>query len=195
MVRIPLAQDPESAAEDLGALLGGRGAWVADSMVQMVLEGLCYDPVCPGILTRTAGEAAARARLRGLAGSPCSLLFGDVDDFAQFNRTHGHAHGDQALRLVASVFRSLVDPADPVWRIGDEFCALVAGDLGAAQEVASRVCAGVASLRLGKKAISVTVSVGAASAGDLPGQLAECSRKLIQAKKIRRGAPRRAGRK
>ncbi|MCC6319166.1 MAG: GGDEF domain-containing protein [Gemmatimonadaceae bacterium] len=53
---------------------------------------------------------------------PVCVAVLDVDAFKSVNDTHGHAGGDAALRVVASVFRRSVRRTDLVCRVGgDEF--------------------------------------------------------------------------
>lgn len=67
---------------------------------------------------RTLAEASRLQR-------PVLVLFADVDEFKQVNDRWGHAHGDNALRLVATAFRDTFRGSDIVARIGgDEFCAV-----------------------------------------------------------------------
>jgi diguanylate cyclase (GGDEF) domain len=57
---------------------------------------------------------------------PLTLVYIDVDGFKQINDNIGHAAGDEALRLVASVLKSEVRASDAVGRIGgDEFALLL----------------------------------------------------------------------
>lgn len=54
-----------------------------------------------------------------------SLLVFDIDNFKQFNDRFGHAAGDEILREVSKLLRSVVRPCDRVCRIGgDEFAVV-----------------------------------------------------------------------
>lgn len=58
-------------------------------------------------------------------GSAALMLF-DIDRFKSINETHGHAAGDEALKLVASNARSLLRSRDLMGRLGgDDFVALL----------------------------------------------------------------------
>ena len=88
-----------------------------------------------GFLARVEGERNRCAR----DGSPLSIAFVDCDHFKQWNDTHGHAAGDQALTTIASVLRSSVRSYDSVARLGgDEFAILLA----TAGEDAARAASG-----------------------------------------------------
>jgi diguanylate cyclase (GGDEF)-like protein len=99
-----------------------------------------------------------------------SLVMVDIDHFKQVNQACGHAGGDEALRLVASVILSNLRDSDRVFRYGgDEFVALLAQtDAAGARIVAERIRSGVANLRfapLGER-VPLTVTIGGAEAGD-----------------------------
>jgi len=119
------------------------------------------------------------------------LLWFDVDLFKQINDQHGHAQGDEALKMLASAIRALLRPYDSISRWGgDEFLALTqaqdARDLDALgeririaiAETCRLPCEDGVSLRL-------TVSIGgyfANSNEDIETMLQRADAALYQAK-------------
>ena len=56
-----------------------------------------------------------------------AVLYLDLDGFTQINDTHGHAIGDEVLRIVAARLSRLVRAGDTVGHLGgDEFACLLA---------------------------------------------------------------------
>jgi diguanylate cyclase (GGDEF)-like protein len=101
-----------------------------------------------------------------------AVLFTDLDRFKQINDTYGHPVGDALLVAVGQRLSSLVRPGDTLARFsGDEFVFLCE-DLRSPDDVellAVRVEDALAApFQLGLLEVSITASVGIASAG--PGQ-------------------------
>ncbi len=115
-------------------------------------------------------ELARRSR----RGDPVSLMMIDVDRFKSVNDEHGHLAGDAAFRLVARRLRKKLRPYDRLGRYGGDEVLVVLPGCGPeeAAVVAERLRASVSDqpLRLGGKAVHLTLSVGFASAsGDSSG--------------------------
>ena len=111
-------------------------------------------------------HGVARARRGDLA---VAVLFVDLDDFKLVNDSHGHAVGDDLLRVVAARLRQAVRETDVVARLGgDEFLVLVADiERTAAADAAERVAENIhASLRppvvLERGELYTHASIGAA---------------------------------
>ena len=103
---------------------------------------------------------------------PLSLLMVDVDNFKQYNDSHGHMKGDDCLRRVAGAVASEMRSNDLVARYGGEEFAVILPNqsLKGAAIVAERIRHRVERLRLPSDHAGtpcVTVSIGAATA--LPG--------------------------
>lgn len=78
-------------------------------------------------LSRTALEeavAAAVAQSHG-SGDPLSVAFLDVDRFKSINDKHGHAVGDDVLRIVAGRLRNRIRPHHLLGRYGGDEMVLV----------------------------------------------------------------------
>ncbi|WP_230521500.1 sensor domain-containing diguanylate cyclase [Janthinobacterium sp. EB271-G4-7A] len=107
-------------------------------------------------------------------GQPLSLLMVDVDNFKEYNDSHGHQGGDLCLRKVAGAVSSEMRTNDLVARYGGEEFAVILPNqsLKGAAIVAERIRQRVERLQLPRKradgaSACVTVSIGAATA--LPG--------------------------
>jgi diguanylate cyclase (GGDEF)-like protein len=88
-----------------------------------------------GFLARVEAEGNRCAR----DGRPLAIAFIDCDHFKQWNDTHGHSAGDQALTTIGAVLKANVRSYDSVARLGgDEFAILLAG----ANEQAARAASG-----------------------------------------------------
>lgn len=115
------------------ALLGTRGphaATLALISAQLVLllglvedsYRLAYHDELTGLQSRRALEEA----LRALDGT-YAIAMVDVDHFKKFNDRHGHAAGDQALRMVASELQAVGGGGRAYRYGGEEFAILFPG--------------------------------------------------------------------
>jgi len=99
---------------------------------------------------------------------PVSVLMLDIDNFKLFNDTYGHALGDEALRLVAGVFRRMSGDSGIASRFGgDEFLVILPGaDRAAASAFADRLSAAVGEIEFqvgdGNR-VPIGLSLGVAS--------------------------------
>jgi len=101
-----------------------------------------------GLVNNAAFKLALEQSLADGArgGYPVALLFLDLDGFKQVNDVHGHAAGDEMLRMVSDVLRRVCRERDVVGRIGgDEFVVLCngVGGVGHAEAVARAVVTGI----------------------------------------------------
>jgi diguanylate cyclase (GGDEF)-like protein len=77
-------------------------------------------------LTGALNRGGLAQHLPALGSQPVSLLIIDIDHFKQLNDRHGHAAGDDMLRLFASVSRGIMRSNDLLARQGgDEFLAVL----------------------------------------------------------------------
>ena len=100
-------------------------------------------------------------------GHPLSVIMVDVDDFKMVNDRHVHLVGDQALSVVAQVFRKHVREIDLVARYGGEefICLLPDTGLSQAKAVAERLRQDISAVELnaGQLVFSITASLGIAT--------------------------------
>jgi diguanylate cyclase (GGDEF)-like protein len=122
---------------------------------------------------------------------PLAAMMLDIDDFKRVNDSHGHAIGDQVLRIVAERVRRSLRAVDILGRTGGEEFAIVLP--GASQEAAVGILAERIRKAVGGEPIPtdagpvlVTISVGVASAGigceDLQSLLKAADAALYEAK-------------
>ncbi|MBG6079043.1 diguanylate cyclase (GGDEF)-like protein [Rubrivivax gelatinosus] len=124
-----------------------------------------------------------------------AVLFLDLDDFKRVNDLHGHAVGDELLRIVARRLRGALRSSDMVCRLGgDEFACLVSGAPGRPElkRLAGALITAVsAPLQLGELQLSVRPSVGIAicpdDGVDAEALLQRADAAMFRAKRQRRG--------
>ncbi|WP_394789995.1 diguanylate cyclase [Rhodoferax sp.] len=169
---------------------GGREIWVLISMVPIDYDGqACALATVIDITERRSMENALREvastdSLTGMAsrshfmaqtetelararrhGRPLSMVMLDVDHFKQINDQHGHAMGDNVLRVLTRTCRTLVRQQDLVGRLGgEEFGILMPEtDSDKAAALAERLRAAIAELQLltpRDETVAVTASFG-----------------------------------
>jgi len=103
-------------------------------------------------------------------GKPLSLLMVDIDNFKTYNDRHGHALGDEAIKLVGTALRRHARKPVLACRYGgDEFCVILPG-AGAetAAVIAERVRANVQAARANDLAITVSVGYASMLADEFP---------------------------
>ncbi len=110
-------------------------------------------------------------------GKPVGALMVDIDNFKLINDEFGHGAGDEVLRLMADRLTNSVRSFDTVARLGGEEFLVVLADaspevaMGVAERLRSAIAEVPFPLLSAGRAITVTVSVGAAIVKD-PGQTA-----------------------
>ena len=129
--------------------VGWWSALIVATLVLVVWQGhdareiSTHDPMT-GLLTRSGFDVHVRNAIKAAErrGQSAALLAVDLDKFKAVNDEHGHASGDEVLRVVGARLRGsirLVDAA--VRRGGDEFGVLLADmpDLETAIALATRI--------------------------------------------------------
>jgi diguanylate cyclase (GGDEF)-like protein len=108
---------------------------------------------------------------------PMSVLLIDIDHFKKLNDVHGHAVGDEALKLLAGLLQDMFRGSDLACRYGgEEFVVLLPGaDLQAALSRAEelRKRCEVMKLFIHDQALSFTLSIGVAALKDGVGHAEE----------------------
>jgi diguanylate cyclase (GGDEF)-like protein len=129
---------------------------------EAVLDALTRLPNRAALVDRCA-QAIAHARRNGPG---FAVLFLDLDNFKQLNDAHGHAFGDEVLRLVADRMVATVRAVDTVSRHGgDEFVVLlVEGNQPRdAPVVADKLLEAIAApAQVSGVAVNLTASIGMA---------------------------------
>jgi len=114
-----------------------------------------------------AQQADALIRLGQRQGSPCAMLFIDLDHFKRINDRHGHGTGDRVLQAVAAALRQRLRRTDVLGRIGgEEFVAFLPDTAGpGALQLAEALRADIDALPLmsdNGRALHITASLGVA---------------------------------
>jgi diguanylate cyclase (GGDEF)-like protein len=126
-------------------------------------------------------------------GRPLSVAAFDLDHFKDLNDAHGHAAGDQAIRVFSEILRGSLREQDLCSRRGGEEFAAYFPETS--PELAARVCERIrerlssSQIEFEGKKIALTVSVGVAgwTAGDdLDRLLTRADQALYEAKSLGR---------
>jgi diguanylate cyclase (GGDEF)-like protein len=141
-----------------------------------------------GVPNRRAFTERARRLVAG-GGVTAALIF-DLDHFKSINDRHGHALGDEVLKLFCRVAQEQLAPDDVFGRMGgEEFAVILAGhDTDRAQHKGISIIRHFAAEARGiaGQKVGATVSAGLTVitvAGDLDDLLAEADAALYQAKR------------
>jgi len=124
--------------------------------------------------------------------APLTLALFDGDDFKGVNDLHGHAGGDEALRLVVATVQSMIRPTDLFARLGGDEFALLLPDASpdAAEGVVSHILLALHD-RLRAADLNLTMSVGASTflvpARSVAEMLREADQLLYDVKTSRKG--------
>jgi diguanylate cyclase (GGDEF)-like protein len=99
-------------------------------------------------------------------GKSFSVAMIDIDNFKQYNDTHGHLIGDEALRIIAQTIIKNIRKSDILARYGgDEFVMILPElDKNQSKALAEKLCAVIRETKVPKKRtaikVNLTVSLG-----------------------------------
>jgi diguanylate cyclase (GGDEF)-like protein/PAS domain S-box-containing protein len=129
-----------------------------------------------------------------------AVMFVDLDSFKEVNDRHGHAAGDELLRIVAERLRGALRDGDMVGRIGGDEFLVVCPDIGGAEpamKLAERLADTLReTVSPGMDGIGYQVSVGVVwsegTATDADALVALADRAMYESKRERAGRPKLA---
>jgi diguanylate cyclase (GGDEF)-like protein len=191
--------DDPVLAQDLPGSLGRslqqstvvlRESITAREELQQRLWYAAHHDSLTGISNRSAAIEELHAALSSNAPSTSvAVLFLDLDDFKRANDAHGHAVGDEILRVTATRMRGVVRASDSVGRLGgDEFMIVIQG-VERSEAVLAQADRLLEEIRrpieLAGTVVSIGASIGVAFAapGDSPSDvLARADLAVYQAK-------------
>jgi diguanylate cyclase (GGDEF)-like protein len=131
------------------------------------------DPLT-GAGNRRNGDVMLERALKRAIGDrkPLSVLFVDLDHFKQVNDKHGHAVGDDCLRLCADAVRRELGVDDVLVRYGgEEFLVILPGAAAdQARQLGERIRQSISQLRLDNGGVPVRFTVSIGVAGRLPNE-------------------------
>jgi diguanylate cyclase (GGDEF)-like protein len=139
---------------------------------QHCIERAAATDALTGLLNRQALEPVFRNSIRASkrSGLPLSAILFDIDFFKQVNDTHGHLWGDNVIRGVADIARSVVRKNDVITRWGgEEYLILLSGcALEQASQIAETLRREIEGHDFGmpEPLVPVTVSLGLAQYGN-----------------------------
>ncbi len=142
-----------------------------ERVMRQLYESSVKDPLTQ-IFNRQYFDAQVTSELSFAVrhGSELSVLLIDIDFFKKVNDTYGHLGGDIVLKTVADVLLKELRTEDTLARYGgEEFVVLLRGvSLVDAQRAAERLRSAVERTKVphGEHVISVTLSIGCASAAE-----------------------------
>jgi diguanylate cyclase (GGDEF)-like protein len=158
-------------AERLAAFAAQAGLALENANLYAEQQRLAVTDGLTGIANRRHFDVALSRELHRAARTqrPTGLIMLDLDDFKQYNDTHGHLAGDELLRAVAVTLAQSLRSADTIARFGGEEFVIILPetDLEAAHLAAERLRLLIEHLPLrpaGTDATPVTISLGVSTA-------------------------------
>ncbi len=164
--------------------------WMLFSRLTSQLADLATHDALTRVLNRAGLEEALKRHFGNRQALPLVVLAVDVDRFKAINDRHGHAGGDEVLRMVADTLAANVRPNDVVARTGgEEFLVCCPGidratALGLAERL--RIAIAVRAVPLPGGPLRCTASIGVsapcATRADVDRATGEADRALYAAK-------------
>jgi diguanylate cyclase (GGDEF)-like protein len=158
-----------------------------------VVEQTTADPLTH-LYSRSTAEEMVMRIIKENPEKCHALIVMDVDDFKELNEEHGHSYGDVVLINLADRMKKFFRTGDVLARAtGYQFCMFMQ-DVPSAK-VAENKCQEllnqISKMRIGKKQITVTCSLGIAIAENRPMKFADLYERaevaLLEAKRIGKG--------
>jgi diguanylate cyclase (GGDEF)-like protein len=164
---------------------------VARIMELALQNGLAHERAQRAALTDPLTSLSNRRGIEQLVRErrgrqPLAVIAIDVDQLKEVNDGHGHAAGDELLRLVADAIRSVLRTGDLAARIGgDEFaCFVFDTDEQAILRVATRMLEAVHHARHRGRTPRVSIGIACAEPGaSLDGSIRRADSAMYEAKR------------
>ncbi|HSI40129.1 MAG TPA: diguanylate cyclase [Xanthobacteraceae bacterium] len=159
---------PYTEARKIGAVISHVD--ITDrKLIELECARLAATDPLTGIPNRRFFDAFASLQMERFLrfGGPLCLMIVDLDYFKAVNDAHGHLAGDEVLRRIAALGKSVIRRCDLFARHGgEEFVCLLPGtDEFGTLQAAERLRKSIEALQIvaGAAAVSVTASIGIAS--------------------------------
>ena len=175
----------------LAAVLLAMGLlWMLFTRLTGQLADLATHDPLTRVLNRAGLDEVLKRHFGDRRAAPLVVLAVDIDHFKAINDQHGHASGDEVLRMVADTLSAHVRPNDVVARTGgEEFAVCCPGvDRAAALVLAERLRAAIAARTVPlpggplHSTVSIGVSAPCATRADVERAAGEADRALYAAK-------------
>ncbi len=158
-----------------------------------VVEQTTADPLTH-LYSRSTAEEMIMRIIKENPEKCHALIVMDVDDFKEINDEYGHSYGDVVLINLADRMKKFFRTGDVLARsTGFQFCMFMQDVPSAiiAEKKCQELLAEIAKMRIGKKQISVTCSLGIAIAENRPMKFNDLYERaevaLLEAKKMGKG--------
>lgn len=162
-----LGRSPGIAVAALDYLTNIEGGFSRPTLIDELKLSRLVNSATRDALTGLYDREALRLSLKGALKMlrPISVVMIDIDEFKQYNDTHGHLAGDEVLVRVAEVLQESIRPTDFAARYGGEEFCLVLHDLSlqGARAMAERLRTVIEQRFL---PVGITASFGIASYPD-----------------------------